>query len=139
MADAGLRTLIALRRLRHVETDEARGVLARALAEETTLAARDVAIGSALRDARAVSGDFDREGLAAFLGRMRDERVLLAEAMRQSEVRTVAARAMLANRRVAETVAEGALNRARSVLEAEAARRDQVMLEDVARASRRRR
>src|SRR5271156_2997759 len=69
--DPDLRTLTALRRLRRVETDEARRDLGVALAQETALAARDEAMRGELEAARQVSGDFDRDAFSAWWARMR--------------------------------------------------------------------
>jgi uncharacterized protein YdiU (UPF0061 family) len=127
----------ALRRLRRVETDDARRHLAEALARETALAERDAVIERELNEALRITGDFDRQAFSAWLGRMRTERAVGEDASREAEARTAAARAALARRRVAETAAEEALSREMTALEAEAARREQVMLEDTARALRR--
>src|ERR1700683_5815758 len=74
MPDPDLRTLTALRRLRMVETDEARRHLGEALADETALAAQDEAMRGELEGARQVSGDFDRDAFSAWWARMRSER-----------------------------------------------------------------
>jgi hypothetical protein len=74
----------------------------------------------------------------AWFGRMQAERARLADAMREAAAHTATARTTLANRRVAETAAEEALTRALAVQEAAAERREQVVLEDVARALKRR-
>jgi hypothetical protein len=137
MPDPELRTLTALRRLRRVETDEARRDLGVALAQETALAARDEAMRGELEAARQVPGDFDRDVFSAWWSRMRNERDKLADVMRQAEIRTAATRTVLANRRVAETAAEDALAHEVSARELTTARRDQAMLEDVARALKR--
>jgi hypothetical protein len=137
MSDPELRTLTALRRLRRVETDEARRDLGVALAQETALAARDEAMRGELEAARQVSGEFDRDVFSAWWARMRNEREKLAEAVRQAEIRTATTRTTLANRRVAETAAEDALAHEVSARELTTARRDQAMLEDVARALKR--
>jgi hypothetical protein len=132
-----LRTLTALRRLRQVETDDARRDLGEALARETALAAQDEAMRGELEAARQVPGEFDRDAFSAWWARMRSEREKLADAVRQAEIRTAATRTVLANRRVAETAAEDALTREVSAREVTTARRDQTMLEDVARALKR--
>ena len=137
MPDPDLRTLTALRRLRRVETDEARRDLGEALAQETALATQDEATRGELEAARQVSGEFDRDAFSAWWARMRSERGKLADAMRQAEIRTAATRTVLANRRVAETAAEDALAREMSAREVTMARRDQAVLEDVARALKR--
>ena len=134
MADPNLRALTSLGRLRHVETDGARRDLGDALAKETALAARDEAIEREMDAARWVSGNFDREAFSAWFGRMQTERVLLADAMRDAKALTAAARTALAHRRVAETSAEEELARQVSAREVELERRDQLTLEDVARA-----
>jgi hypothetical protein len=134
MTAPGVRSLTALRRLRHVETDEARRDLGEALAQETALAEREAAIGREIAQARKVSGEYDRNTFAAWLGRMSAERAHLAEAIRSAEARTAAGRTELASRRVAETSAEDALAEVVSAEAAEASRRDQLTLEDVSRA-----
>jgi hypothetical protein len=133
MAESNLRALTALRRLRKIETDAARGDLAQTLAAEVALAARDAAVAAEVETARLFTGDFDRQSFFHWLERMRTERTRLAESLLAAEAGTAAARAALAGRRVAETAAEQALDRAALAKAAEAARRDQVMLEDVAR------
>ena len=137
MAITDLRALTALRRLRHVETDEARRFIGEALVQETALLERDSVIGRELDQARQIYGDFDRETFTAWLGRMWSERARLAVAVREAEARTATARAELTRRRLAETTAEEALARAVTALRIEVERRDQVMLEDVARALKR--
>jgi hypothetical protein len=137
MPEPDLRALTALHRLRRIETDEARRDLGEALTHETVLADRDAAIGAALGEARRMSGDFDREAFSAWLTRMHAERGLLMDAVRGAEARTAAARLTLAHRRLAETAADEALARAVVAAEVVVAQRDQVMLEDVARALKR--
>ncbi len=134
MADPGPRALAVLRRVRRVETDEARRVLAEALARETALTGRASAIEQAVRDARRLPEVFDREVFAAWLIRIRDDRAFIAMAQRAAEAGTEAARAALAARRLAETAAEEALAQAMALAEAANAKRDQAELEDVARA-----
>jgi hypothetical protein len=137
MPDSALGALTALRRLRHAETEAARRVLGEALTREAELSARQSALGQELEAARQFSGDFDREAFAAWFGRARAERERLAAGMREAEAHTAAARTVLAQRRVAETAAEAALADALAALKAAAAHREQVMLEDVARALKR--
>jgi hypothetical protein len=137
MSDPNLRALTALRRMRHVETDEARRDLGDAMAQETALVARDAAIRGELDTARGMTGEFDREAFAAWLRRSMTERARLADALKQAEAQSAAARIVLANRRLAETAAEEALARGVAAVEAEAARKDQLTLEDVARALKR--
>ena len=137
MPDPDLGALTALRRLRHVETDAARRDLGEALTRETSLSARQSVLGEELEAARQFSGEFDREAFAAWFGRVRTERERLAAAMREAEAHTAAARTTLSHRRVAETAAEAALSTARAAQAATVAQREQVMLEDVARALRR--
>lgn len=137
MAGIGLRALIALRRLRHAETDAARRDLGTAVARQTALTARDEAITREFDRSREASDDFDRETYSAWLRRMRNERSRLADAMLAAASRTAEARTCLARCRVAETSADDALARAVMEREAAAARREQVMLEDAARAIRR--
>jgi hypothetical protein len=133
LAEPDLRALTALRRLRHAETDAARRDLGEAVSREIALAAQYDAMGRDLDAARQISGDFDRESFAAYLGRVRAERARLAEAMREAASRTASARTLLAHRRAAETTAESALASVLAAKHATAARREQVMLEDVAR------
>jgi hypothetical protein len=137
MAQSELRALTVLRRLRRVETDAARRDLGEALAREVGLAEREAAIAREVGEESRISGDFDRQTFFAWLGRMRIERAGLADALRDAEVRTAAARATLAYRRVAETAAGHALAREITAREVASARRDQLMLEDVARALKR--
>jgi hypothetical protein len=137
MPNRNFRALNALRRLRRVETDEARRDLGEALTRETALARRNAAMRDELATARRMTGDFDREAFSAWLGRTRAERAQVADALKEAEAGTAAARMLLANRRVAETSAEEALAQAVTARDAEVARRDQLMLEDVARALRR--
>ena len=132
-----IHALSALHRLRRVETDEARHCLGEALAEEAELASREAAMREELDAALRMTGDFDREAFSAWLERTRAERARLADALRDAAARTGAARVDLGHRRVAETAAEDALAQSVAALEAEAARKDQVMLEDVSRALRR--
>jgi hypothetical protein len=136
-AGSDLRAFTVLCRLRRVETDEARRDLGEALTQETELAARDEAIGREIGEARQIQGEFDRDAFSAWFGRMRAERARLADATLKAEARTAAARSELANRRVAQTAAEEALGTAVAARDADVARRDQLMLEDVARALRR--
>ncbi len=133
MADPDLRSLSALRRLRHVETDAARRDLGLAMSEEAALAAREAALGRELDAARRVMGEFDREAFAAWFSRTRAERERLAGELRAAAARAAEARSLLANRRVAETAAEEALERAEALKQAAVAHREQLMLEDVAR------
>ncbi len=132
-----LQVLTALGRMRRVETDEARRNLSDALAKEIALETRDAAIGRELEEALRVTGDFDRQTFLAWLGRKRGERAEIATAIRAAASRTAATRSALSHQRVAETAAEEALGRAKVAREEDVARRDQVMLEDVARALRR--
>lgn len=134
MPDPDIGALTALRRLRHAETDAARRDLAEALRREAALAARDGDLARQLAEARQMSGDFDREAFAAWFSQLRAERVRLADAAREAASSTETARARLAQRRLAETTAEQALAGALAAQQAAAAQREQVMLEDVARA-----
>ena len=134
MAEPAPRALSVLRRARRVETDDARRALAEALARETALADRATAIEQAVRDARRQPDVFDREVFAAWLIRIRDDRETIAVARRAAEAGTEAARAALATRRLAETAAEEALDRAMALADAARSKRDQAELEDVARA-----
>jgi hypothetical protein len=133
MTDPAIRILTVLRRLRFVETDEARRGLAEALSQETALAGRNAGMRREIGEALQVCGGFDRDAFSVWLGRMRAAQARLAEAMRDAEARTETARAALANHRVAETAAEDALGRAMTIRAVDAARRGQIMLEDVAR------
>ena len=103
MSEANLRALTALHRLRRVETDAARRDLGEAFAWEADLAERHVAMRLEYETACRMTGDFDRDVFAAWLGRMRPEWAGMAEALRDAEARTLAARAALAHRRVAAT------------------------------------
>ncbi len=134
MADPNLRALTALCRLRRMQTDTARRDLGDALAQEATLADADAALTGELDAARQVTGDFDRDAFAAWLVRMLAERGRLAGALRQAEARTAIARAALATQRVTETASEEALAREVAEREAVVQRREQLVLEDVARA-----
>jgi hypothetical protein len=135
--DLDLRALTALRRLRHAETDAARRDLGEMLTRENDLAARQTALRQELDAARQFSGDFDRNAFAAWFGRQRAERERLAAAMREAEASTAAVRTTLAHRRVAETTAETALASAKTAHQAAVMQREQVMLEDIARALKR--
>jgi hypothetical protein len=137
MPAPNFRALTSLRRLRRLETDEARRALGEALAQEAALAERDAAMRDELDTARRMTGDFDREAFSAWLARASAERIRVVDALRTAEADAAAARTVLANRRVAETSAEEALGHAVTVRDAEVARRDQLMLEDVARALKR--
>ena len=117
-----------------METDEARRALAETLASEAALATRNEAITREIADARQRPDIFDRETFSAWLARMRSEQTRLTEPLRGATMRTAANRAVLANRRMAETAADEALGRAVTARESAVARRDQAMLEDVARA-----
>jgi hypothetical protein len=132
-----IQVLTALGRMRRVETDEARRDLGEALAQETALQTRQAAIGRELEAALKVTGDFDRQAFLAWLRLKRGEQAEVAAAMRAAEARTAEARSELAHHRVAETAAEEALAQAAAAREADVARREQVTLEDVARALRR--
>lgn len=134
MADPDLSALHALQRLRHAETDMARRDLAEALSHEVALAERHTAVRGEIQAARQFSGTFDREAFALWFGRMRAEQERLAGAVREAETKTSAARTALAHRRVAETAAEAALANAVAAQKIDAEHREQVMLEDVARA-----
>jgi hypothetical protein len=137
MPDPDISALSALRRLRHAETDAARRDLGEAFSRETALAAQDGALAGEVADARQLSGDFDRETFVAWLGRVRTERAQLAGAMREAASYTEKMRTVLAHRRLAETAAEQALAAALAAQQAAAAHREQVMLEDTARALKR--
>jgi hypothetical protein len=137
MPNPDLRALSALRRLRHAETDAARRDLGEAVARETALAERHAALVGELEAARNLCGDFDREIFVAWFGRMRVERERLAAAMREAAQHTTAVQITLAQRRLAETAAEAALSTAKAAQAAAVAQREQVMLEDVARALKR--
>ena len=137
MPEPDQRALSALRRLRHAETEAARRDLGEALARETALAERHAALVGELDAARRISGDFDREAFVAWFGRMRAERERLAAAVHGAGALTAAARATLAQRRVAETAAETALATAKAAQATAVAQREQVILEDVARALKR--
>ena len=132
-----IHALTALCRLRRIETDTARRALAEALAWETKLADQEQAITREMSEARLITGEYDRDGFAAWLARMRGERARLAAGSEAAQTRTARARAALAQSRVAENAAGEALAKARAAHAVEAERRDQVMLEDVARAIRR--
>lgn len=137
MPDPYLGPLAALRRLRRVETDAARRDLGEAMIRETALTAQQAALVQEFAAARQVSGDFDREAFAAWFSRMQTERAKLAQAMWDARAHTEAARTALAQRRVAETAAEEALAAALAAQLAATAHREQVMLEDFARALKR--
>jgi hypothetical protein len=137
MPDPNRRALTALRRLRRVETDAARRDLGEAIAQETEIMTREAAMREELDAARRMTGDFDREAFSAWLRRTRAERTWLADALKDAAARTAASRTALAQRRVAETAAEEALASEVAARQAETARRDQVALEDVARALKR--
>ncbi len=137
MADPELAALTALRRLRHVETDAARRDLGDALTRETVLTDQDAGLRTEIDAARQFPGEFDRDAFIAWFGRKRAERAQLADALRDAEARTTTARTVLAQRRVAETSAEEALAAAIASRDADAAHREQIMLEDVSRTLRR--
>ena len=138
MTTRAIHALTALCRLRRIETDTARRALAGALAWETKLTDQEQAIAREVSEARRVTGEYDRDGFAAWLARMRGERARLAAESEAAQTRTVRSRAALAQGRVAEQAAGEALARAHAAWAMEMARRDQVMLEDVARAISRR-
>jgi hypothetical protein len=133
MADPDLAALTALRRLRHVETDTARRALGEAMTQETALAAREAAMRRDLDAARRMTGDFDREAFMAWFSRTRATWTVLGGELREAASRTEAARAALGRRRLAETAAEEALAQAAAVKQAALDRREQAMLEEVAR------
>ncbi len=91
-----LRSLSALRRLRHAETDTARRDLGLAMSEEAALAAREAALGRELDAARRLTGEFDREAFAAWFSRTRAERERLAGELRAAAARAAEARSLLA-------------------------------------------
>lgn len=134
MSGSELGALTALRRLRQVETDAARRDLGEAVTREIALSARRDALAGDLENARQQSGDFDREVFAAWFHRMLGERARLADAIREAEALAAAARETLARRRVAETAVEEALAAVIAARDAAIAHRDQLMLEEVARA-----
>ncbi len=131
MNGSNLKVLNVVFRARKVETDTARRALGDASGHETALAARE------MDAARGVPGDFDRDAFVAWFRRMRALRDQLAETMREAAARTETARTDLARRRLAETAAEEAVARAVAEHAAVAQHRDQVILEDVARALKR--
>lgn len=134
MADHDLRSLSSLHRLRRIETDAARRELSDTLAMETMLSEQDSALGEEMDGGRQLTGYFDRDAFFAWWARLMAERARLAAALNEARVTTAAIRENLAHRRVAETAAEEALAAAVAMREAETARRDQLMLEDVSRA-----
>ena len=134
MTTRAIHALTALCRLRRIETDTARRALAGALAWETKLTDQEQAIAREVSEACRVTGEYDRDGFAAWLARMRGERARLAAESEAAQTRTGRSRAALAQGRVAEQAAGEALARAHAAWAMEMARRDQVMLEDVARA-----
>ncbi len=107
------------------------------MARETKLAASDAAMETELTAAREITGDFDRDAFSAWFERKVTERAGLAGTIRDAEARTLAARTELSNRRVAETAAKETLAREILALETATDRREQIMLEDVARALKR--
>ena len=137
MSDAKIRALKILCRLRQVETDEARRGLGETMARETALAANEAAMEGELKSAREVTGDFDRDAFSAWFERKVTERARLSGAIRDAEACTLTARSELSNRRVAETAAKETLAREILALETATERREQIMLEDVARALKR--
>ena len=134
MTDPVRRSLIALRRLRRVRTDEARRDLSEVLGSEAALLARDAALAEALENARRLTGDFDRDSLAAWRRRVTMERDSLAGALRDAAARTAAARDALAAQRAAETVTADVIARLAAESASESERRDQIVLEDTSRA-----
>jgi len=137
MSDGDLHALTSLCRLRRAETDAARRDLGEALAREIALSTRDQAMREELEAARQGAGDFDREAFTVWWARKRADRSEIAEAMRIAASQTAAARAVLATRRLAETAAGDALAKEITARDLTVARRDQAMLEDVARALKR--
>lgn len=133
MAGPDISTLIALRRLRHAETDIARRDLGLAMAKEAAAVAREAALRQELDAARQTAGEFDREAFVAWFSRARAEWERLAGESRAASDRAAEARLSLAHRRVAETAAEESLARANALKQAAVAHREQLMLEDVAR------
>ena len=130
------RALAALRRLRHLETDEARRALAEALTGETAIMEQEAAITREVTAARAITGAYDQQAYALWIARVATERTRFGHLLREAGERTADARAALAARRMAETAAEEALERAREARATEEAHRDQVMLEDISRSLR---
>ncbi len=131
------RALMALRRSRRIETDLARRDLGVVLAHEADLIAGEQAIAREVEGARREIGAFDPDVFAAWLGRMAARRAALGEEARAAAETVAAARRELAARRMAETAAEDALGHIMAERALEVARRDQMTLEDVARALRR--
>ena len=111
------RALMALRRSRRIETDLARRDLGVVLAREADLIAGQRAIAREVEGARREIGAFDPDVFAAWLGRMAARRAALGEEARAA--------------------AEDALGHIMAERALEMARRDQMTLEDVARALRR--
>ena len=134
MPGTSLSALSVFYRLRHAEADAARRDLGEALAQEAVLRAQDETLRRELDDARQCAGNFDRESFAAFLGRVRAKRAQLANAICEAAARTASARTALAHRRAAETVAQAAQADALAAQNAAVAQREQMALEDIARA-----
>jgi hypothetical protein len=72
-----------------------------------------------------------------WFGRMLTQRTQIVDGMRDAAEQTAAAQVTLAQRRVAETAAETALATAKTAQATAVAQREQVMLEDAARALKR--
>jgi hypothetical protein len=90
-----------------------------------------------LKAARLGAGDFDREAFSAWWARKRSEHGEIGSAIKLAAAQSAAARAVLATRRLAETAADDALAKEMTTRALTAAKSEQAMLEDVARALKR--
>ena len=136
MPDRAVQVLRALRRSRRIETDAARGALGEAMRREQAAAEQEAATIREMEAARRAAECFDADAFSRWFSGMIARRDHQAEAHRDAASHAAAARAALTARRLAETAAEEALARRVAEEDAVTARRDQVTLEEVARAIR---
>lgn len=127
------KVLATVARVRRIETDTARRALAIALAREADLARRAAGAEGALAAARTMTEPFDQQTFSAYVSRVTQERSRLLAASKAAETETDLARAALAARRMAETVASEALAGARRSEDHALSQRTQTALEDAAR------
>ncbi|MBV8914242.1 MAG: hypothetical protein JOZ05_14525 [Acetobacteraceae bacterium] len=129
--------LKSLLRLRETAADQARRELAECLRAESEAAAAIVAIEAAIRrEMEAASslaaGDAEVEAFAAWLRRMRPQQQAAETARTAAEAATSEARAVLGAARAAVRAAEAALEGKTAAAQAEAARKAQGEIDEVA-------
>jgi flagellar export protein FliJ len=127
----------SLLRLRKMAADQARRELAECLRAESEAAAATAAIKAAIaRETEAASslavGDTEVEAFAAWLRTMRPQQQAAHAAQAAAEAATSEARAVLGAARAAVRAAEAVLEKNSAVAQAEAARKAQNQIDEVA-------